>query len=222
MVKRVNVYGCSQSSGVKDFQIVYPLGKKLPTSWVYYLSQQHPHINFYNYAIPGTSLVFSCYNYESFKHKADLNIIQMTGPARFTYHSVSLDPYEIPLEQLSENYWAFTDYDFWKINFTTITNAHPNKSEFLKQYYEYKPLEHDLIENLSLMKMYGDSADFSFSHAKMFKNAYTFLKPKVPCILDSITDNEYERFKCDEPGHFNEEGLQFMSKWVESHINLAS
>ena len=220
-MKNVNVFGCSQSAGVKDFQIIYPNGKKHPASWVFYLSQMHPNVTFYNYGVPGTSLVFSCHNYDHLKHNADVNIIQMTGPYRFTYHNITLDPYVIPLEQLSDNYYAFTDWDYWKENFFTTTNAHPSKPDWLNSYYEYKPEAHDLIENISIMRNYGEQADFAFSHAKMFKHNYEYLKPKVPCILNSIDDNTYESYKCDKPGHFNEEGLKFMANWVNSHVNLA-
>lgn len=221
MNKNVNVYGCSQSAGVNDFQIIYPNGKKHPASWVFYLSQRYPQHTFYNYGIPGTSLVFSCHNFDLFQDRADVNIIQMTGPYRFTYHNITLDPYTIPLEQLSDNYYAFTDWDFWKDNFTTVTNAQPNKPDWLNKYYEYKPEQHDMIENLSLMSHYGQLADFAFSHAKIFKHRHEFLKPKVPCILDSISDFTYESYKVDKPGHFNEEGLKFMSLWVDSYVNLA-
>lgn len=222
MVKRVNVYGCSQSAGVADFTITYPNGMKHPGSWVFYLSQIHPNITFYNYAIPGTSLVWSCHNYDLLKHKADKNIIQMAGPHRFTYHSIMLDPYEIPLEQLSDNYYAFTDWPFWKKNFYSCTHKKSDKPDWLNKYYEFKPEEHAMIECLALMSHYGQQADFAFSHAKMFKHNYEFLKPKVPCILDSIDNDTYESYKCDKPGHFNEIGLKFMANFVNSHINLAS
>ena len=57
----------------------------------------------------GTSLLYSCHAYEQYKDTADINIIQMTGPHRITYYTPLLDPFYLPLGQVTNNYNKITD-----------------------------------------------------------------------------------------------------------------
>jgi hypothetical protein len=233
--KIINIFGCSQTAGVPDYKITTKDGKEFFGTWAYWLSVWNPDITFYNYSWPGTSLTYSCHCFDTFKHKADKNIIQMTGPHRFTYHTPLLDPFDIPLEQITDNYFKFTDNDWRHENIVTVTHLtgtehngyngndtwHKNWLPFVKEYYNVKPRDHAMLEHVALMEYFGKRADFSFSHAKYFRRHYTELHDTVPSILNELTEEEYESYKVDIPGHFNEQGHKFMATWVAKKLNLA-
>ena len=220
--KIVNIFGCSQTAGVAEYKITNENGNDFYGSWAYWLSVWNPDVIFYNYSWPGTSLIYSCHCFDKFKDRADKNIIQMTGPHRLTYYTPVLDPFEIPLEQITPNYYMLTNQDWFDEHFVRVTNASESDNSFIKNYYEFKPHEHSLLEHLALSEYFGKRADFAFSHAKMFKYRYDDLNEIVPNVLRHMTDEQYESYKCDEPGHFNEAGHIWMADWVAKHSNLVS
>lgn len=229
-IKTVNVFGCSQSYGVPKYTLPNNLGHG---SWVYWLSVWNPDITFNNYSYPGSSLVYSCHAYEKYKHTADINIIQMTGPHRMTYYTPLLDPFILPLGKVTNNYFKITDIDWFVSKFVTVTHLtgnenpktrrhwHDNWISFLDEYYKIKPRDYAMIEHLALMEYFGKRADFAFSHAHYFRTNHTELHTIVPSILNQMSEETYLSYKCDEPGHFNEAGHKFMAKWVAQNTNLA-
>ena len=63
----------------------------------------------------------------------NVNIIQMTGPYRFTYHNITWDPFHLTVGgQLGGNYYAFTGLGHFV--FKTVTNAQPNKRDNKNKY----------------------------------------------------------------------------------------
>lgn len=225
-IKTVNVFGCSQSYGIPEYTLPDNLGFG---SWVYWLSVWNPDIIFKNYSYAGTSLLYSCHAYEQYKDTANINIIQMTGPHRLTYHTPTLDPFVIPLDKITSNY-SKIDPGWFRKHFVSITHLsgkgnkefwHKDWYSFIKEYYEVKPREHAMLEHISLMEYFGKRADFAFSHAKYFKYHYQDLHKTVPNILTLMSEEQYEAYKVDEPGHFGEAGHKFLAKWVAQNTNLA-
>lgn len=227
-IKTVNVFGCSQSYGIPEYTLPDNLGFG---SWVYWLSVWNPDITFNNYSYPGTSLVYSCHAYDQYKDTADINIIQMTGPHRITYYTPLLDPFEIPIGKVTDNYYKITDQEWFNERFVTKTHLkgneepkghkhwHDNWLPFIQEYYKVKPYAYGLLEHVALMDYFGSKADFAFSHAKMFSKRP---HPFIPNIHNQMSEETYLSYKVDKPGHFNEAGHKFMAKWVAENTNLAS
>ena len=66
--------------------------------------------------------MYSCHAYEKYKHTADINIIQMTGPHRMTYYTPLLDPFHLPLGQVTNNYNKITDQKWFNEHFVFKTH----------------------------------------------------------------------------------------------------
>lgn len=224
---KIAVLGCSWSAGIpRDWSIKQSTPQQkllIPNedfvSWPRELAKLNKDLEIHNYALPGSSLLFSIGILENIKQHFDVIILQVTTADRYTSwaEKSNLDQHLIDVEP---NYKMF-GYDVLKdvviydshFNEKEVVNSYVSKdreNQFINYYYYRTTDEMFNLNHKVLVNYAKDHVDIIFAHRK---------STLVESVEETLGTEAFENYFMDEGAHFGLEGCQWQAKWVLDKIN---
>lgn len=213
---KIATFGCSWTMG--DSRSVN--GR----NWPMYLKQLMPHATVDNYAVAGSSILWSVYQLQWVKkhNPADFYIFQMTRPERLTYWKDNTN-----WKKYRESFHETTRYSTQIFNagvqivVTQTAFQKPSLSaqkpavNLSKQYYklindEYFSLEYDLA-----VRYVKDNVDFYYMQTEARERGYN----DILCLEEEFGREYCEKY-WDKGTHFGKTGLKRTAEWVKEHAGL--
>lgn len=218
---RIHVYGCSWSGGVSEVADF--------SCWPRELAKLEPSWNIYNFALGGTSVHFSSYNWLWSKRNIQepiYHIFQCTGPYRWTSVPQNLNPMEyMSKHKHIDNYMSFLAQkniireviDIYQIKKQETPPRH------LSKYYKNKiKFEHEdqwEIERYSIFESMRNNVNLAFFHRYHDSRGYKkFFDNNVFCIADTLGKEKFYDYVDDTGHHFGVEGMQWQAKYIRDYI----
>lgn len=211
---KLAVFGCSFSAGISINN---------NHNWVRDLAEIRQDDEIYNFALGGTSALWSVHLLKKYKNYFDKTIFQVTHPKRFTYwkhhdsleyfYKVKPNLYEYT-ETVRDNVFSITpaiihghNQQYWK----KYWNKNKNMVEFGKQIYKNLSEEQFTIEHEL-------STDYAFTHADL---CFFHCKSDVDTRISSIEAElgfEFNKNLLDDSKHLNSNGCKLQAAWVNDYL----
>ena len=213
---KIAVFGCSWSQG--DYRTA---GNK---NWPLYLKKLMPHATIENYAVAGSSILWSVYQLQWVKkhNPADFYIFQMTRPERLTYWKDNTNWSDYMFDFYNTRMFSSQIYNAGVQIVVAQTATQPPSLNALqpavrlsKHYYkvindEYFSLEYDLA-----VRYVKDNVDFYYMQTEAKQRGYH----DILCLEDEF-GRQYCKTHWDGGTHFGETGLQRTAEWVKDYAGL--
>jgi len=212
---KINVYGCSWSSGVPDVDD--------HACWPQYFAEQNPNYKIKNYALGGTSIQYQARLFMKYKHTADVNIFQGTSAHRWTDFDPSVNLEDGFIRRLP-NYsylprkWASHNQ---KLKTYQVAKTKRTKMLDMKQSYYYAHLkyysdEYMHMERYAIMDMLSRQADLCFWHRERDSYGYTkHTDNKLLCIQEHID----WKYIGDDGEHLRNPGLKQVARLIKECLD---
>jgi hypothetical protein len=193
-------------------------------NWPLYLKKLMPHATIENYAVAGTSILWSVYQLQWVKkhNPADFYIFQMTRPERLTYWKDNTN-----WLSYRQDFYDTRTYNSYIYNAGVqivvaqtatqkpMLNAQKPAIKLARSYFsvvndEVMKLEYDLA-----VRYVKDNVNFYYMQTEAKENGYN----DILCLEDEFGREYCEKY-WEQGTHFGKKGLKRTAEWVKDNAGL--